>query len=248
MKKFFKSEFWVVLVFSLSLCILAQGALSATPEEREATFTTYPLHRQHLPAQQKMFDAQDEYFSVTPEVDYPEDPLMTLAITQHYLQERFVFTSDDDEIGDHWESLYDEFLAGRFEGDCDNYVFTAAVALVKAGFRRGDLFIASVKTWRRYNIDNRTRDASHPRNDYANHVVLFVFVRGHWAQRGGDQIWIEQHWRIIDNNTQGIPYMAELVGEGRDYRPVAIANSANLTISNEEHVRLHGWVRFWVYL
>jgi hypothetical protein len=157
------------------------------------------------------------------------NPTMAAAIASYLLHKDFVYTSDG--IGDNWDSNLPAVLAGEaWAGDCDDFSFTAAEALVVGGIPRSDVFIITVTTWLRA-LENGAYHRNHPRAATADHMAVLF-----WA--GGK-------WRVIANEFQGVRLADEVFGgDLPSYYPQGIINLSNYGVGKANHTGA-GFVRFW---
>jgi len=192
---------------------------------KRATFTLYSYDRIKMTGW-KTIDKEAGIFTLNqqmPETAYPH--LLIANLITVSLHDRFSYLSDG--VSDTWESKYEDYKNGYFEGDCDDFSMTAAVALAHSGIPTENIYLALVQ--------NRSRDYiapylpnAHPESDQPNHMVLML-----WANGG---------WYVVDNRFTGVS-MAEDVYRER-YEPVAIINVSNYGKYTQKDTT-QGWARFW---
>ena len=175
-------------------------------------------------------DKSKGIFILGDEVPYPVDPTLTAAIAAYYLHLNFVYTADG--ISDEWDSHLPAVMAGDvWGGDCDDFAFTAAEALVAGGIPRGDIFLVTVTGWLKA-LENQALHRNHPLAATADHIVVLF--------------WVEGKWRVLDNRTPGIP-LAETLFTGEsdsEYFPQGIINISNYGLGSDNDTEA-GFIRFW---
>ena len=158
------------------------------------------------------------------------DLTMAAAIASWFLHDNFVYIADG--ISDVWDSNLEAVLNNEYwYGDCDDFAFTAALALTQGGIPKKNIFLATVTSYLQ-SIKNMKHHRNHPKASRANHMIVLFYVAG--------------NWRIIDNGTLGIPLASTLfTGESDStYFPQGIINMGNYGPDTDNDTEA-GFVRFW---
>ena len=151
---------------------------------------------------------------------------LTAGVVNYYLQLKFIYTTDG--ISDEWDSHYDAYRRGEYwKGDCDDFAFTAAEALVRdAGIPRENVFIVVVTSWLQ-GLVNQAHHRNDPRSSTPDHMMVLYYA---------------DRWRVISNGMDGTPKAEDVFGA--DFFPHSIINISNYGSGLPNHTAA-GFVRFW---
>ena len=161
----------------------------------------------------------------------PDNPMLAIRLVQYYTQQAFIYRGDG--ISDVWGSNMQAVLdGGLFEGDCDDFAFTAALLLEMVGIPDEHIFLVTGQTWvSRLLQEARAPPYNHPTVEHMDHMFVMVWADGWW---------------LLDNRADRVYALGDRVGEGKEYEPWTIINMANYGPGTNNDAA-GGWARWWVY-
>jgi hypothetical protein len=157
-------------------------------------------------------------------VPVAENPRLIVALANYFMHENFRYTSDG--ISDTWCADHD--TTQYWEGDCDDFAFTAAVMLAKGGIPRNNIFLATVLTWEG-RLKNLAYPDYHPNRMVADHIVVIVWANG-------------RNW-VIDNASNKVLPIEEVFND-LGYVAHGIISYGNYGAGKANHAE-RGFRRFW---
>ena len=153
-----------------------------------------------------------------------DDPRLVVALVNYFMHLNFSYTVDG--ISDNWCADHD--VTQYWEGDCDDFAFTAARHLAAAGVPRSNIFLATVLTWEG-RFKNMAYPEYHPRRIEADHIIVIVWAKG-------------RHW-VIDNASKKVLPIEEVFND-LGYVAHGIINYGNYGAGTNNHAAA-GFSRWW---
>ena len=167
----------------MRLAISLLAVLLALPHATKAAELISFSHQIiHYPAYDDMNERGDAFFE--PQAVDALDPSNIYAagkiLADIFRELSGSFVARSDGMTDHWSSNPNYVLAGaKFYGDCDNFAFTAAVLLAKAGFAPANIYVLTVKSWMHEVLVSYLHPL-HPGRVQATHMITAINIHGTW--------------------------------------------------------------------
>lgn len=156
-----------------------------------------------------------------------KDLRLAIGWVNYLLHQNYEYQADG--ISDEW-CVPGGDLAEYWADDCDGFAFRAAVELARAGVPRGNIFLATVLTYRQQ-VLNLEHSPYRPQWQEANHMVAMV---------------IDQHgeWWVLDSSEPRLLRMSEVFA-APGYVARGLIHFANYGAGKPNDTAA-GFARFWV--